>query len=533
MNKLRRERSEDNQHLLLPQYKPLRIVAAGTLFLTHTISVPCHPIPSSEIRAHSVEKVRGGSANMILSVLAQFPAVESVLVASLGGNEEGRMILRDLENEGIVTKFCKIWRDAGVPNSWVLYSAEDNSRMVVHHNPLPDITHEDFVSLLGPLLAPENFPPAPTFSPTNSQYGSSTTLSPPSPNPPRPSMSGSRSTPTTPILSNPNSPAPFDWLHFEGRTVKTTLSNITGLDGLARERKWRSHCVFSLDVGRRSRQGVEALIPHADVLFFNKQYAEANSPHYEVTPRAFLLSMAAKAAPHALLVAYWGREGGAVLSLPTREYFQSSAWVEDMPPQGSQNPDDSRMIGQFLDRPPPQEIRSVRSGSVFWADGRSRTPSSQAFTSHASQYMSDGGYEESDQSFSRQKGHNRQAYGSGEYTMDEDNDSEGTETPSGAGGPGRSSRNADGSMADDVGAQDAFIAGMIYALSRRICPGLPFTPAWTGEEVNGSMDDGRAKWRLDECLRFATELSGRKARRKATRWNGLADEMTQGGWFEN
>ena len=36
--------------------------------------------------------------------------------------------------------------------------AEDNSRMVVHHNPLPDITHEDFVSLLGPLLAPENYP---------------------------------------------------------------------------------------------------------------------------------------------------------------------------------------------------------------------------------------------------------------------------------------------------------------------------------------------------------------------------------------
>lgn len=134
--------------------------------------------------------------------------------------------------------------------------------------------------------------------------------------------------------------------------------------------------------------------------------------------------------------------------------------------------------------------------------------------------------------------------------MDDDNDSEGTETPSGAGGSGPR-RNPDGSMIDDVGAQDAFIAGMIYALSRRICPGLPFTPAWNGEEVNGSMDDGRAKWRLDECLRlvicfrsleyranmlftnrFATELAGRKARRKATRWSGLADEMTQAGWFE-
>ena len=62
-----------------------------------------------------------------------------------------------------------------------------------------------------------------------------------------------------PVITNPNSPAPFEWLHFEGRSVKTTLSNITGLDGLARERKWRSHCVFSLDVGRKGRQGIEAV----------------------------------------------------------------------------------------------------------------------------------------------------------------------------------------------------------------------------------------------------------------------------------
>ena len=126
---------------------------------------------------------------------------------------------------------------------------------MVNHNPLPDITHEDFVSLLGPLLAPENYP-QPASTPTTPNYGSSSSLAPPS-SAPRTSQSGSR--PITPILYNPHSPAPFDWLHFEGRSVKTTLSNITGLDGLARERKWRSHCVFSVDVGRRGRQGVEAV----------------------------------------------------------------------------------------------------------------------------------------------------------------------------------------------------------------------------------------------------------------------------------
>lgn len=128
---------------------------------------------------------------------------------------------------------------------------------MVNHNPLPDITHEDFVSLLGPLLAPENYPqPTLTSTSTPPSYGSSSSLAPPS-STPRTSQSGSR--PQITPLYNPNSPAPFDWLHFEGRSVKTTLSNITGLDGLARERKWRSHCVFSVDVGRKGRQGVEAV----------------------------------------------------------------------------------------------------------------------------------------------------------------------------------------------------------------------------------------------------------------------------------
>ncbi|KDR76249.1 hypothetical protein GALMADRAFT_247545 [Galerina marginata CBS 339.88] len=534
MTKLRRERSDDNQNSpMLPPTKPLRIVASGTLFQTHTLSVPCHPVPSTVIRAHSVEKARGGSANMLLSLLAQFPAVESVLVAPLSGNEEGRMILRDLENEGVMTKYCKIWRDAGVPSAWVLHSAEDNTRTVVNHNPLPDITHEDFVSLLGPLLAPENFPQTtPTLTPVTPSYASSASLAPPPVSTPRTSQSGPRP-PTTPILYNPNSPAPFDWLHFEGRSVKTTLSNMTGLDGLARERKWRSHCVFSVDVGRKGRQGVEALIPHADVLFFNKHYAQANSPHFETTPRAFLLSLASIASPHALLVAHWGKEGGAVLSLPTKEYFQSSGWVEERPPPSQQTGPDGRLENPFPQDVP--EVRSVRSGSEFWADGRSRTPSSRAFTAGGSMsmshYMSDTG-DESRHQFHRARSHTRQGQGTNEssqYTTttneEDDNDSQGTERPGG-------DQDADDGVVDEVGAQDAFIAGMIFALSRRVCPGLPYTPAWTGEDVGGaSGEDGRGRWRLDECLRFATELSGRKARQRG--WTGLADEMIRAGWMDS
>jgi hypothetical protein len=53
-----------------------------------------------------------------------------------------------------------------------------------------------------------------------------------------------------------------------------------------------------------------------------------------------------------------------------------------------------------------------------------------------------------------------------------------------------------------VGAQDAFVAGMIYALSRRIAPGSPYTPSSGGEYVStASSDAERGRWRLDECLR--------------------------------
>jgi hypothetical protein len=232
------------------------------------------------------------------------------------------------------------------------------------------------------------------------------------------------------------------------------------------------------------------------VLFFNKHYAQANSPHYETTPRAFLLSLSSIAPPHALLVAHWGSEGGAVLSLPTKEYFQSSEWVEDKPPPTSRTsgPDEeSRGGGANV-----PEAQSVRSGSEFWADGRSRTPSSRAFTGRGSHYLSDTGDEcekGHSKSYMRMLSHQGRGTNESQYTTeDDDNDSQGTETPGGA-------QDADAESVDEVGAQDAFIAGMIYSLSRRICPGSPYTPSWTGEGANGSSESERGRWRLDECLR--------------------------------
>jgi hypothetical protein len=124
LSSMARLRHGQEMQTISPIRRPLRIVASGTLFLTHTLSLPFHPTPSSVTRAHSVDKTRGGSASTLLSLLAQFSAVDAILVASLSGNDDGKMILRDLEREGVNTRFCKIWSDYGVPSAWVLQTGE-------------------------------------------------------------------------------------------------------------------------------------------------------------------------------------------------------------------------------------------------------------------------------------------------------------------------------------------------------------------------------------------------------------------------
>lgn len=105
-----------------------------------------------------------------------------------------------------------------------------------------DLTHEEFVSILGPILIPENYPP---------QISTDS---------------------TSPPQLQPPDAAPFEWLHFECRSFKTTLSNLQGLDGLARDRSWRRKITFSLDVSgtatSEKQRGIQALLPHVDVVFF-------------------------------------------------------------------------------------------------------------------------------------------------------------------------------------------------------------------------------------------------------------------------
>lgn len=287
------------------------------------------------------------------------------------------------------------------------------------------------------------------------------------------------------------------------------MNNMLAVSQLAKARAWRSHAVFSLDVGRKGRQGVEALIPFADVIFLSKSYALSQGAF--PTPKAFLLSLSALAPAHALLITHWG-QGSAVLSLPTREYFQSSGWVDSEAEleRSSQNGYDGR--------------ESVLSSS--WRTAKSSTTSTSYSSSSASSYTSAASASQASQSTASQYSSTASSSSNsssaptarGKNAIDGDAHDSGTETE-------------DDTDHEAAGTYDAFVAGMIYALSRKILPGLPYTPESAAIAEGRVLDEmPKPRWRLDECLRFATELAGRKARRG--NWEGLAGEMARAGWFD-
>ncbi|KAH7104178.1 hypothetical protein BKA62DRAFT_496988 [Auriculariales sp. MPI-PUGE-AT-0066] len=545
--------------------RSVRVIGSGTLFVVNSLGLDTFPIEGTASRAKSIARTRGGPAANALALMVQLgrtelprghtvtaqtggfiiePAVEAHLVAALGTDDIARLQMKELHGEGVTTRYCKLVQGAPAPSSWVLSNDSSQTTTVVHHNSLPNISHIEFVELLGPLLVPENYPSSPPASL-------------PSPGIPRPSTSSDRA-------AAPPRRAPFDIVLFEGRDPTQTLQNLTALDALAYDRGWRNRCAFCLDLSRKDRAGMDALIRKADVVLFSKAFATAQNFD---APRPFLLSMVALASPHALLVVNWGDAGAALLSVPTREYFQASSWSESdaekrarsaHPPrprsksQSRPKASTSRVAASPIPRMPT--VESLKSGSQFWADGRGTPGTSETSAdSHARLGLRDWDIDpqgkRSEEMWRRSmRAQDRDLEGPGLAYMDDDDGGEGDGDTTDRESDFRtvdeaSSPNPD-RMADETGAHAAFVAGMLFALSKRILPGAPFTP----HADASSWHSREGYWRMEDCLkyadsfeiaqmltqcprRFATEFAGRKARRAPGIFDGLAREMQRAGWF--
>jgi hypothetical protein len=147
MSILRATHSPTNSSSNASSRPPLRVLASGTLFLTHRLLVPAYPEAGGVARAQSVQSLRGGHGANVLVVLAQFrstrvhvPSPGGVPVVAggsgarsvgdvqfsgpLAGNEEGALVVKELEAQGVATTFSMVREGKGVPAAWVIESGQ-------------------------------------------------------------------------------------------------------------------------------------------------------------------------------------------------------------------------------------------------------------------------------------------------------------------------------------------------------------------------------------------------------------------------
>ena len=157
------------------------------------------------------------------------------------------------------------------------------------------------------------------------------------------------------------------------------------------------------------------------------------------------------------------------------------------------------------------DLQSVRTGSDFWAGAGNETESSSMFTADLlSSSPARRPNNQFSQSNNKSKKNGKRTARRGDDSSDSGTDSDGTQI-AGRGGGGRPTMElsrpkqpATSEVVDEVGAQDAFVAGMMWALSRRLLPGDPYTPSAVGSDatIAGVDLDQRGRWRLEECLRY-------------------------------
>ncbi|AOV18224.1 carbohydrate kinase [Acidihalobacter aeolianus] len=106
----------------------------------------------------------------------------------------------------------------------------------------------------------------------------------------------------------------FDWLHFEGRNPGETLKMLRHARRLLRDQP------ISIEI-EKSRPGLDALLPMADVLIFSRAYVV--SMGYTNAPE--LLAAMRPRAPRATLVCAWGTSGAWALPVGGHDAMHAPA----------------------------------------------------------------------------------------------------------------------------------------------------------------------------------------------------------------
>lgn len=159
----------------------------------------------------------------------------------LADEPDGHRIEADLANHGVSTRYCARVEGGKSPTSYICLNQANGSRTIVHYRDLPEFDYAQFAGI--PVEA-------------------------------------------------------FDWLHFEGRNPAETVRM------LAAARRRLADQPVSLEL-EKHRDGIESLLPHADVILCSRAFARAAGFD---DPESFLEAWQAKA-PRAIWTCTWGEDG--------------------------------------------------------------------------------------------------------------------------------------------------------------------------------------------------------------------------------
>lgn len=286
------------------------LIAIGAVSIDTILTVPYFPQEDAKLRATHFIRRRGGNspnsleglgqllqledgADVELSIVAPLPAKNSrdneFIQNSFSDSQSSPSKARDGHISGVRSRqrvnldYCLYREDCSEAiSSYIIASEAKKTRTIVNHNPLLEMTFEEFISVVETIIK--------SIQPLGSE-GTDERL----------------------------------WFHFEGRIPETTLKCIRYLR--THPLLYPSLVRISVELERPGREGLQALALEADVVFYSRSWAEGEGyPSAEVClqEQARILNNDSgnfenRLTGDRLLVCTWGSFGASAITIDSQQ----------------------------------------------------------------------------------------------------------------------------------------------------------------------------------------------------------------------
>ncbi|KAM0806777.1 putative PfkB family kinase [Seiridium cardinale] len=258
-------------------------VGVGNCCLDTILTVPHFVVEDDKLSASNVTRRRGGNSPNTIDVLEQLVSSDDKTKANIGLNliavlpnssSPAVQEIRRSLGPGVSTANCIHRHDCDEPaSSYIIKNLATDSRTIISYNTLPDMNFAEFTEIA-------------------KSFGREAT-----------------------------------WYHFEASPASSTSNGripAVTLDCIRHVRRSAPDVRVSVEIEKFPRQGLQELVPEADVVFYSKTWAIGNG--YK-SPEACLREQA-KLTPNALLLCCtWGAQGASAFEPTTGAYVHRDAWV--------------------------------------------------------------------------------------------------------------------------------------------------------------------------------------------------------------